>query len=305
MIFLIAAIAVSCTIVFTFKVANIKGWNSDNITLVNYICATFISVILCAAQGLFPAFLEIKNVDFSTLGRQMSVPNSMFFILILGIITGTLYVVNISLVNKNVINNGAGISTLFSRSGFLISIALSVILFGERVTWLRLLGAGLTIFALAIAGGVGSGKLHLTRPLLLIGSLCCIGFLDANNKAYSALALPEYKANFTAITFTISLLIFGFLFYQRTRGKGKKANFKWQEILAGIIMGVPNAFGNIFQILALNTIPASVMFPTMAAGSLLISTLLSAFVFKEPFGKRQILSVSLTTISLVLVNLSI
>lgn len=305
MLYLIAAILVSCTLTFVLKVAHVKGWNAKNITMVNYVFALATAWITCAAQGKAEAFRRLGEVDFSTLFSGQSVGNTIFFCLVLGSVTGALFVANIILTNANVRNNGAGISTLFGRGGFLISIALSIALFGERMTWMHWTGVALTLVALAVAGGLG-GSARLVKPALLLAALLCVGVLDANNKFFSAVALQDYKANFTAVVFSVATAIYVVVYSRHRRQQrmlGEKPGFRWQELLAGMVMGIPNAFGSIFQILALESIPASVMFPSMAAGNLLLSTLLSRFVFKEPFGRRQALAVGLTTVSLVLVNI--
>lgn len=302
MVFLMLAVLINCTLVFTLKVAHVRGWNAANVTMVNYGCAALLSLVSCAVQGLMPAFAQIARADLATVTTQPTVPGSIFWALVLGTGTGAVFVVNIILTNQNVIGNGAGISMLFSRSGFLISVTLSALIFGERLTAPRLLGAALTVLALAAAAGIGGG-VRLVRPASLVGSLCCIGLVDMNNKLYSAWALPLYKANFTAVVFSVACLIYAVYYVRRRRRERAPAGPRRQEVAAGVVMGVPNAFGNIAQILALGTVPASALFPTIAAGSLLLSTVLSALVFREPFGKRQITAVLLTVAGLVLVNL--
>ncbi len=302
MIFLLCAVGISLTLTMVLKVSHLKGWDSGNITMINYGFAAAISLILCVSQGMLPAFSAIKNLDLTTVFSEKSVSGTMFFVFLLGFVTGTLYVVNIIFLNKNVRNNGAGISTLFSRSGFLISIAISIILFSETMTSLRWIGVISTIIALAVAGGIG-GKTRLVQPIFLFGSLFCIGILDSNNKLYQSFALPEYMVNFTMVAFFSSSFLYFLLFMFKKRGT--KIKFTRQEVIAGAIMGIPNAFGNIVQILALQSIPASIMFPTMAASNLLASTIISALVFKEPFHKRQAIAVALTTFSLILVNLQV
>lgn len=304
MIYLLAAIAVSCIIIFTFKVAHVKGWNGDNITLINYACAAVLTSIICLFAGQIGAFREIVNIDFSTLTTQQTVGNTMFFVLAGGTLTGILYLVNIRCINPSVKSNGAGISTLFNRSGFLITITLSMLLWGEEMNWRRWLGVGLTIAALAMAAIPGKGnKLEVPRPGLLIAMTLCLGVLETNNKVFSMYALQEYKSNFAMVTFIVALTLCIITLLMGNRKRGIKLKITWQEFAAGIVLGVPNSFGNIFQIMALQTIPVSVLFPSMAAGNLLISTLLSRFVFKEKLGYRQFLAVGFTCFSLILINL--
>lgn len=303
MIFLMAAVLTSTILVLTFKLAHVKGWNGDNITAVNYGLATVLIFCICLGQGLLPAFGQVARVNLSALFSEQSVSGTMVLVLAAGLITGILYVVNISLVNVNVCNNGAGISTLFSRSGFLISLGVSFFLFGDRMTWMRWVGAFLTVFALAVVSGIGSGRFRLVRPLLLLGSLVCVGLIDTNNKIYSSFALPEYKTNLMLVAFVVSSIIYA-VYYRRKYGKRQGwPKLRWQEVLAGIAMGLPNAFSNMLQILALERVPATVAFPTLAAGNLLLSTVLGVVLFKEKLSVRSAMAILLTAVSLVLVNL--
>ena len=68
---------------------------------------------------------------------------------------------------------------------------------------------------------------------------------------------------------------------------------------AGVANGVKNMLNNVVYML----LPISIFAPTSAGGSIIISFLLSYFVFKEKFLKRQIVGVVLGAIAVVLLNI--
>ena len=78
---------------------------------------------------------------------------------------------------------------------------------------------------------------------------------------------------------------------------------KWQEIIAGIMVGVPNYFSSYFLINALRDLPTSVVFPVYSAGSILMITIFSHYFFKERFDTKKVVAIALTIIALVLINL--
>ncbi|MCL2367464.1 MAG: EamA family transporter [Oscillospiraceae bacterium] len=300
MFFLILALMVTLTLVVSLKVAHEKGLDADNVILVNYGVAATVSLVLGIRRGTLGAFSALSNLDLSTVFVEQSLAGTMFLSILFGAGVGTLFVVNILVINTNIRNNGAGISTLFSRSSFLITIVLSVLFFSERVTGFMYVGIVLTIAALAIAGGVGKHT-QLVKPLFLLSALVLLGMIESAHVAFNRFASQAYVFNFTLVVFSVALLLFIVVFLCKRRKKGP-VPFRRPEIILGCLMGLPNAFSNVFQIMALETVPASILFPTLAAGSLLIITLIS-LAFKENLGPRKLIAIGLCIVSLVLVNL--
>ena len=305
MIYLFASVMVSCTLSFTLKTAQLKGWDRENITIINYIVAALVSLGICLASGTLSAFREIGGVDFSTLFTPNTPGNSIFFAVVCGVITGALFLLNLRLMDTCIEHSGVGLTTLFNKSGFLVTLTASMLIWGERLSAIRWLGVALTVVALPIAAGVslGRGTLTLRRPAPMIGTLVCSGILEINNKVFSSYASPEHRSILALVTFVTALTLCTAVMVKKRIRQGIRWRFRWQEICAGVMMGAPNTFSGITQILALATLPAMVVFPALAAGNLLLTTLASILVFKEPLSKRQVIAVALTSASLVLVNL--
>ena len=298
--FLIMSLSVSVTLLATMKVVTVKKLDAFNIIFVNYVIGVFVSLLLCISQGKLRAYSVLAQLDISSLFVEKSAASAMCAAIVLGIGIGLLYVANILLINTNIKNNGAGVSTLFLRSGFLITIAVSIFFFSERATTIVLLAVALTITALIIAGGIGKST-SLVKPVFLVCILIGSGLVESGHVAFGKFSTQDYLVNFTLVVFTTSLIFFSIIFFCMRRKTGH-VPFRKQEVLFGAIIGTLNAFTNLLQILALRTVPASIMFPTLTAGSLVLITIIS-LAFKENLGARKLTAIGLCVCSIILVNM--
>ncbi|MDR1209688.1 MAG: hypothetical protein LBK41_05185 [Clostridiales bacterium] len=300
MVFLIIAVFINLCITFTVKTANEKNWNVDNITLVNYAAAAVVSFLGCVAGGTAGAYASLA--DFS--GEFVrDVPSTMFIVVALGTVSGVLYLMNLLCLAPSIRDNGAAVSTLFWRSSFVITIAVSVAVLGESLSLSKAAGVALALFALALVSGAGGGAMKLKNPGPLAALVIMSAVVEINSKLFSAFCLPEYNINMSFQIFAVALTACAVRMLIK-RKKGETAPVSRQEIIAGVIMGVPNAFINFTLVSALMTVPAGVTFPTLAAGNLLLTLIISRFAFKEQMDKRRVAAIFVTTASLVLVNMS-
>ena len=71
----------------------------------------------------------------------------------------------------------------------------------------------------------------------------------------------------------------------------------------GCAVGCVNLGSAFFLIRALDTLPATVVFPAMCGGVVALIALLGRVFFREQLGKRGWTAIALTVVSLVLINL--
>ena len=114
MLNLILAIASSALVSLTMRFSENKIKNSLAMLAVNYVMCTF----LAWAYTGFGRFFPVEP------GRHTTA--------ILGGITGGLYLAGFVLLQRNVRENGVVLSATFIKLGLLVSMAVSVVLFGER-----------------------------------------------------------------------------------------------------------------------------------------------------------------------------
>ncbi len=110
-----------------------------------------------------------------------------------------------------------------------------------------------------------------------------------------------YKNEFMviALIITVSVLaIFSVISDRQGIVSGLKKGF-W--LYTGC--GVANGLVNLFVLILSNKMPASVMFPVISAGGVLMSALVSVFIYKESLTKYQWSGLMLGMLSIVLLNL--
>lgn len=76
-----------------------------------------------------------------------------------------------------------------------------------------------------------------------------------------------------------------------------------RDLLTGIVVGVPNFFCAYFLIKALTVMPAPVVFPAYAAGSIVMIHLFGSFIFKEKSTRAESVAIALTIVALILINM--
>jgi uncharacterized membrane protein len=86
----------------------------------------------------------------------------------------------------------------------------------------------------------------------------------------------------------------------------KRESFGKKNIIAGIILGVPNYFSIIFLIKALKTdgFESSTLFTINNVGIVVVSTWVGILVFKEQFSLKNKIGVGLAIVGIVIVALA-
>ena len=110
-----------------------------------------------------------------------------------------------------------------------------------------------------------------------------------------------YKNEFmvVALIITVSVLaIFAIISDRQRIASGLKKGF-W--LYTGC--GIANGLVNLMVLILSNKMPASVMFPVISAGGVLMSALVSVFIYKENLTKYQWSGLMLGMLSIVLLNI--
>jgi len=122
---------------------------------------------------------------------------------------------------------------------------------------------------------------------------------EFSNKIFQKYSITEYKDLFLFFVFLVAFLI---SIYFTIKEKKKVSG---NDILLGLIVGIPNLFSSYFLILALNYINTSVAFPIYSAGSILLINLGGFVLFKERLSRKDTFAVMMTLIALILINMFI
>ena len=199
-----------------------------------------------------------------------------------GIGTGLLYCGSFILLQWNVRKNGVILSSTFMKLGVIVPSALAVFWFGETPGWSQ--GIGLLFAVLAIllinlekgAARTGGGSMA-GLVLLLLGG----GLGDAMAKFYDAYGKASFGSFFLMLSFLVSGVISGILVI-RSRERITK-----NEVLFGVLIGIPNYFSARFLLWALADVPAVIAYPTYSIAAMAVIGAAGVLLFKEKLTKRQ------------------
>ena len=302
MLLLLITVLSSAMMTVVFRTCEPKGYNWDNIQCTNYVFCVIFSLIAVFRSGTFGLFSHLKDVDWSILLTEKTIANSVLLALLIGFFQGFLYVELLALSRISYVVNGTSLTIMFEKAAFLVTIIVSVIFFSEMPTVLQIVGILLAIVAIIMnASGKGENKLGSFGLILICFFSAAMNNL--NHKLISSLTLNGEVQSIYVLTIFTFALIFNILYIAFKNKKNKvKFHITGGEILAGLIAGIPNYFFSILQLRCLAILPATIVYPTLAAGNLLVITILSKLLFKEKITKLQYSSIVLTLVGLILVN---
>ena len=275
---LILAIVSSALVSITMRFSGSKIKNNLSMLAVNYIMCTFLAWVYTGFGSLYPV----------VGGSQTAA--------VFGAVNGVLYLVGFVLLQRNIRTNGVVLSATFIKLGLLVSMAVSVVFFGERPEIWQWAGFALAVTAIVLMNyRPGEGKAGNLAGLLLL--LLAGGGGDAMSKVFEELGNPALSDYFLVVTFGTALL---FCLILCKAGKEKMG--RW-EVLFGLLIGIPNFFSAKFLLGALQDIAAVIVYPVYSVATILTVTVTGVLVFREKLEKKQWLALGMILVALVLLNI--
>ena len=196
--------------------------------------------------------------------------------------------------------------SLFSMlGGMVLPFLQGIIFFGEPVTVANLICFVLIVAALVITVDFG-GEKKKGGAVFYIGVFVLNGLSGVLAKILNA--APFDKGENPAVSYSvmsgfISLMISGLLllyFTNKSEEKLPKITIK-SNIVCGA-SGIINRVANYILVLALVHVPSSVQYPMVTGGVMIFSTL-ACFVMKNKPSKRELVSVGVAFVALVILVL--
>jgi len=191
-----------------------------------------------------------------------------------------------------------------TKLSLIIPVTLAFVLYREDLTILKVAGILIALPAVYLAtqkeekGQINkSVKAWLLPLILFIGSGCNDTLINFTQKNYLT---PELMSSFVILIFgvagSIGLLLLGYkiLF--------KKEKIAFQNIIGGIVLGVPNYFSMYFLVkaLAVKDWDSSAVFTINNVGILLISAFAGFLLFKEKFSVKNTIGIGLACVAILL-----
>ena len=277
MLNLILAIASSALVSIIMRFSGSKIKNNLSMLAVNY--------IMCAWLG---GYLGGISGQPEGTGRAAT--------LVMGGVNGVLYLSGFVLLQRNIRENGVVLSATFIKLGLLVSMAVSVLFFGERPEIWQWAGFALAVAAIVLMNyRPGEGKAGNMAGLLLL--LLAGGGGDAMSKIFEELGNSAHSGHFLLWTFLTACFLCGLLCIIR-----KEAPGKWEWIF-GLLIGIPNFFSAKFLLGALRDLAAVIVYPVYSVATILTVTVTGVLVFREKLGRKQLLALGMILVALVLLNI--
>ena len=277
MFYLLLAIICSSLISIVMRLGTSRVKYKLSMLAANYAACFVLAATLTGSGSFLPAVPELPRT------------------LALGAFNGLVYLSAFVLMQRSVRTSGVVLSTTFSKLGLLVPIVVSVLLFGELPTALQALGFVLSLVAIVLINPKNSEEKGKGLSLIILLLVC--GSADAMNKVYNELGSAALSSQFLLYTF-LSALILCLLLVLRGHEKPGKS-----EILFGIILGIPNYFSARFALMALGTLPAVIVYPTMSVATILLVSLTGVLAFREKLSGRQWLAMGFILVSVALLNI--
>lgn len=301
MIYIILSVLASAAMAAVFKITESKNLNRNFITTINYITAVIVSIFSITQAKisiqLYPAniasfFAELKSVF---AGGQFSIEAISVFAIFLGAFVGILYFVGIIAMQLSVRTYGAGLAGMFSKAGMIIPIILSIFIWKEFPAPFQWIGIILALAGVIIANmqpDKASRKFAIRATLLV--QFVVSGISGLMSKIFQTYGIIAYRNVYLLAVFTSAFLISS-IYTRRTPLPWGKA-----EVFSGFLVGVFNQLTATFLLLALDTLPAPIVYPLVSAGAIVVINIMGVVFFKEKPKRHEIFAIVLTVIAVLI-----
>jgi drug/metabolite transporter (DMT)-like permease len=257
-------------------------------------------------KAIFVNYIVAFSMGFLLAERQIpiaEIPLEPWFTgaLFLGALFVSIFFVMAMTAQKN----GVSVTSIAGKMSVVVPVIFGIILYNESVTFLKLVGILIALSAVYLSSvkeqsSEKNGTLFLP-VLLFIGSGAIDTLLKYIQENYVA---DEDVSIFSGSLFGIAAIFASIILVIKT--VKKRTPFGLKNILAGIILGVPNYYSIIFLIKALQNknFESSTLFTINNVAIVVVSTLVGLLFFKEKFSVKNKIGVAMAILGIVLVTIA-
>ncbi|MBE6730028.1 MAG: hypothetical protein E7568_07380 [Ruminococcaceae bacterium] len=283
---LIAVLCFALQFVFT-KIYEDTVGKSINISLIMLVITSMVGTAIFFIAGGF-------KVEFSQI--------SLIWGIALAVIMIPYYIIGIKVIS---LGSLAVYSMFMMLGGMLVPFFYGILFLNEKISIGKLSGTVLiALFIIFQAFGQSDKSVEKEdkKTKIIFFALCLVVFFingmtgviaKAHSISKGAVSETDFTVIYCFLTASLSII---FLIFNCIKNSKKKLSeirkvFNIKPVLTLTILGGAAYGGNFFLLLAANKVPASVQFPLVSGGVIVLSALFSAFLFKENLSKKEWLSV--------------
>ena len=283
MIYLLISILISSGLFVIFKFFGIYKVDTLKAIFINYVVAF-----------IFGFASSSKSIPVTEIPQQ-----SWF---IGALVLGALFVSIFFVMAMTAQQNGVSVASIAGKMSVVIPVFFGVFLYNESVTLLKVSGILIALVAVYLSS---VKKKNENKPtggllfpiLLFIGSGAIdtiLKYMETNFVAEDE--IPIFSGSLFAIAAFFGLLV---LIYKNIK---KPEPFGWKNVLAGVILGIPNYYSIVFLIKALQVkgFESSTLFTINNVGIVIVSTIIGILFFKESFSTKNKIGVALAIVGIVI-----
>ncbi|WP_439506072.1 hypothetical protein [Sediminibacterium sp.] len=290
MIFLFGSIVLTSYLLLSFKVCG-----KFNIPVFPAIVFNYITCVITGSivNGAFP--IQAESVTTPWFRWAM--------------IMGLLFITSFNLIGITAQKLGVAVASVANKLSLIIPVILTIVLYNEQVVGWEIVGISLALIAVIFTCYPQKNESGNAQPIpmfqkILLPLLVFIGsgFLDALiNHVQQTYVTKETNNAFLISGFfsaaSIGTLVLIFQYWK------KQLIFKFNQVIAGICIGIPNYFSIWCLVHFLQDSPweTSASLPVNNMGIVLFSTLVAAILFKEKLSLINWIGIALSAIAIYLI----
>ncbi|MEO1022854.1 MAG: EamA family transporter [Bacteroidota bacterium] len=220
---------------------------------------------------------------------------------IMGVILGILFIINLYIYGKTIQINGMGIGIAAMRLSLVVPILVSLIWFGESITTLQSIGIIVALSALFLMIPAFSPKteIDLKQVGYPIALFVVSGGIDGSLKIFQELYAHQLEESYFLSVIFFCAFICGVLHLIFK----KQFHFRWRELVLGVGTGIVNYGSTYYLLRSLTHVSGSVVFPVVNVSVVVAGTAIGYLVWKDHVRSRQWLGLCSATIALILLLL--
>lgn len=287
MIYLLLSVVFSTSLFVIFKYFEIFKIDTLKAIVVNYLVAFTLGFVLAS-----------EKISITDIPNQPWV----FGAIALGLLFVSIFFVMALTAQQN----GVSVVSVAGKMSVVVPILFGVYLYNESLGVFKIIGIIIALVAVYLASVKQNEDKHekagLILPVILfIGS----GAIDTTLKYVQNNYVSEGGVEiFSGSLFGFAAL-FGLIILAIKTIKKPEA-FGWRNVVAGIVLGIPNYYSIVFLIKALQTkgFESSTLFTINNVSIVIVSTLVGLLLFKEKFSVKNKIGIMMAVIGIILVAIA-
>ena len=287
MIYLILSILISTSLFVIFKYFDVYKIDTLKAIVVNYLVAFSFGFVLA----------EI-DLPITEISNQKWFSGAIFL--------GMLFVSIFFVMALTAQRNGVSVVSVAGKMSVVIPVVFGVVLYDESLSAIKIIGIILAVVAVYLASVKDDLEKHKKAGLLLpvilfLGS----GTIDTTLKYVEKNFVAENEVSIFSGSLFGFAAFFGLIILLIKTIK-KPEPFGLKNVIAGIVLGIPNYYSIVFLIKALQIkdIESSTLFTINNVGIVVASTIIGLIIFKESFSLKNKIGIALAITGIVLVAIA-